>query len=187
MFVRGPAWDRGEADMQRAIEDLARGLGDVVHEAELPPVFDAALACHGMVMNGSVVQALGPYYDRDRAGLDPITADRIERGLAVTSREYLDALYQAETMQDALAGVFDGIDAILTPAAPGQAPRDLSRTGDASFNGYWTLMGAPAASLPLLKGADGMPIGVQVVCPWGEDAKLLRICRWLSDKAGEWR
>jgi Asp-tRNA(Asn)/Glu-tRNA(Gln) amidotransferase A subunit family amidase len=105
----------------------------------------------------------------------------------VTSREYLDALYQAEAMQDALAGVFDGIDAILTPAAPGQAPRDLSRTGDASFNGYWTLMGAPAASLPLLKGADGMPIGVQVVCPWGEDAKLLRICRWLSDKVGEWR
>ena len=187
MFVRGPAWDRGEADMQRAIEDLARGLGDVVQEAELPPVFDAALACHGMVMNGSVVQALGPYYDRDRAGLDPITADRIERGLPVTSREYLDALYQAEAMQDALAGFFEGVDAILTPAAPGQAPRDLSRTGDASFNGYWTLMGAPAASLPLLKGADGMPIGVQVVCSWGEDAKLLRICRWLADKAGEWR
>lgn len=186
-FVRGPAWGRGEADMQQAIEGLARNLGDVAREADLPPVFDAALECHGMVMNGAVGQSLGPYYDRDRAGLDPITADRIERGRPVTAREYLDALYQAEEMQDALAGFFDGVDAILTPAAPGQAPRELTRTGDASFNGYWTLMGAPAASVPLLKGADGMPIGVQIVCPWGQDAKLLRICRWLADKVGEWR
>ena len=186
-FVRGPAWGRGEADMQQAIEGLARDLGDDVREADLPPVFDAALECHGMVMNGAVGQSLGPYYDRDRAGLDPITADRVERGRPVTAREYLDALYQAEEMQDALAGFFDGVDAILTPAAPGQAPRELTRTGDASFNGYWTLMGAPAASVPLLKGADGMPIGVQVICPWGQDAKLLRICRWLADKVGEWR
>ncbi|MEQ9171808.1 MAG: amidase [Rhodospirillales bacterium] len=187
VFVRGPAWGRGEGDMQRAIEELARSLGSVVRDEELPPVFETALECQGAVMNGAVGQSLGPYYDRDRAGLDPITADRVERGRGVTARDYLDALYLAEDMQDALAGFFDGVDAILTPAAPGQAPGDLRRTGDASFNGYWTMMGVPAVSLPLLKGADGMPIGVQVICPWGEDAKLLRICRWLVDKAGEWR
>ena len=48
-------------------------------------------------------------------------------------------------------------------------------------------MGVPAISLPLLKGADGMPIGVQLVCPWGEDAKLIALARWLADRAGEWR
>ncbi|MEQ8229396.1 MAG: amidase [Rhodospirillales bacterium] len=186
-FVRGPAWRRGEADMQRGMEDLIRDLGDVAVECELPPVFEGAIECHGMIMNGAVGQSLGPYYDRDRDGLDPITADRVERGRGVTARDYLDALYLAEEMQDALAGFFDGIDAIITPAAPGQAPRDLSRTGDAVFNGYWTLMGAPAASVPLLTGDDGMPIGVQVICPWGEDARLLRICRWLADRVGEWR
>ena len=186
-FVRGPAWRRGEADMQRGMEDLVRGLGDVAIECELPPVFEGAVECHGMIMNGAVGQSLGPYYDRDRDGLDPITADRVERGRGVTARDYLDALYLAEEMQDVLAGFFDGIDAIITPAAPGQAPRDLSRTGDAVFNGYWTLMGAPAASVPLLTGDDGMPIGVQVICPWGEDARLLRICRWLADRVGEWR
>ncbi|PIW26281.1 MAG: amidase [Rhodospirillales bacterium CG15_BIG_FIL_POST_REV_8_21_14_020_66_15] len=186
-FVRGPAWSRGEADMQGAIEDMVRNLGDMATERNLPSVFETALECHGTIMHGSAAQSLGPYYERDRAGLDPITAERVERGLAVTARDFLDALYLAETMQDALAGFFEGFDAILTPAAPGQAPRDLSRTGDASFNGYWTLMGAPAASVPLLTGADGLPIGVQVICPWGQDARLLRVCRWLADRVGEWR
>ena len=184
-FVRGPAWHLGEADMQRALEDLVHGLG--VAERALPPVFEGALKCMDTIMHGSVAHSLGPYYDQDCESLDPITADRVERGRSVTARAYLDALYLAEAMQDALAGFFDGVDAILTPAAPGQAPRDLGRTGDASFNGYWTLMGVPAVSVPLLTGADGMPIGVQVICPWGQDAQLLRICRWLADRAGEWR
>ncbi len=186
-FVRGPVWDRGEADMQRGLEGLAGRLGDVVTETDLPPLFNEAAATHATIMNGAVAGALGHYYDTGKNKMKDITRDRIERGFPVTAREYVEALARAEAMQRALADVFAGFDAILTPVAPGQAPRDLSRTGDAVFNGYWTLMGAPAASLPLLTGADSLPIGGQVVCPWGEDAKLLRICRWIADRAGEWR
>ena len=186
-FVRGPAWRRGEADMQRRLEDMVRGLGATVTECELPPVFEVAIECHGCIMNGAVGQSLGPYYDRDKEGLNPVTRERIERGRGVTAREYLDALYLAEEMQDALANFLEGYDAIITPAAPGQAPRDLSRTGDAVFNGYWTLMGGPAVSLPLLTGDDGMPIGVQLVGHWARDAQLLQVAAWLAGTVGEWR
>jgi Asp-tRNA(Asn)/Glu-tRNA(Gln) amidotransferase A subunit family amidase len=34
-------------------------------------------------------------------------------------------------------------------------------------------------TLPLLTGADGMPIGVQLVGRFGDDARLLRTARWL--------
>lgn len=186
-FVRGPVWDRGEADMQQGIEDLAARLGNIVTARELSADFEGAYECHATIMNGAVAGALGHYYDRDKDGLTPITRDRVERGFSVTARDYVEALAQAESLQASLADYFVDFDAILTPAAPGQAPRDLSRTGDAAFNGYWTLMGAPAASVPLMTGKDGLPIGVQVVCPWGQDAKLLRICRWLADQVGEWR
>jgi Asp-tRNA(Asn)/Glu-tRNA(Gln) amidotransferase A subunit family amidase len=37
----------------------------------------------------------------------------------------------------------------------------------------------PAVTLPLLTGADGMPIGVQLVGRFGDDARLLRMARWL--------
>ena len=186
-FVRGPVWRKGEPDMQRAIEAFARTHGEVITERELPPIFETAAETQGVIMNGAVGESLGPYYERDRDGLDPITAERVERGQGVTARAYLEAIELAEDMQDALAEFFKDFDAVVTPAAAGQAPRDLRRTGDAAFNGYWTLMGAPAVSVPLLKGEDGLPIGVQVVCPWGEDARLLRICRWIADQAGEWR
>jgi Asp-tRNA(Asn)/Glu-tRNA(Gln) amidotransferase A subunit family amidase len=34
-------------------------------------------------------------------------------------------------------------------------------------------------TLPLLTGADGMPVGVQLVGRFGDDARLLRTARWL--------
>jgi Asp-tRNA(Asn)/Glu-tRNA(Gln) amidotransferase A subunit family amidase len=42
----------------------------------------------------------------------------------------------------------------------------------------------PAISLPLLQGAAGMPLGVQLVGPKGDDARLLRTARWLVNLVG---
>jgi Asp-tRNA(Asn)/Glu-tRNA(Gln) amidotransferase A subunit family amidase len=52
-------------------------------------------------------------------------------------------------------------------------------TGDPAFCSLWTLLGVPALSLPILEGEAGMPLGVQVVGPAGDDARLLRTARWL--------
>jgi Asp-tRNA(Asn)/Glu-tRNA(Gln) amidotransferase A subunit family amidase len=41
----------------------------------------------------------------------------------------------------------------------------------------------PALSLPLLQGADGLPLGVQLVGRRGFDARLLRTARWLVEAA----
>jgi Asp-tRNA(Asn)/Glu-tRNA(Gln) amidotransferase A subunit family amidase len=70
-------------------------------------------------------------------------------------------------------------DAILTPAALGTAPRGLSATGDPSFCTIWTLLGMPAISVPAMHGADGMPLGVQLVGRRNFDARLMRTARWL--------
>ena len=71
---------------------------------------------------------------------------------------------------------------IITPAAPGQAPRDLMNTGNAIFNGYWTMMGVPAITLPFLKGKDNLPIGIQFIADWSEDLKLLEMCKYILKK-----
>jgi Asp-tRNA(Asn)/Glu-tRNA(Gln) amidotransferase A subunit family amidase len=78
-------------------------------------------------------------------------------------------------MKQALSEIFEKFDAIITPAAPGQAPRDLMNTGNAIFNGYWTMLGVPSISLPLLKGKDDLPIGVQIITSWNKEAELLDI------------
>ncbi|MDX1487916.1 MAG: amidase family protein, partial [Acidiferrobacterales bacterium] len=79
-----------------------------------------------------------------------------------------------------LEEVFDSYDAILTPATTGVAPHGLESTGSPVFCTIWTLCGTPAITLPLLQGSDDMPIGLQLVGPRGDDARLLRTARWLT-------
>ena len=37
----------------------------------------------------------------------------------------------------------------------------------------------PALNLPLMQGANGLPLGVQLIGRRGDDARLLRTAKWL--------
>ncbi len=56
----------------------------------------------------------------------------------------------------------------------------LESTGSPIFCTIWAFCGVPTVSLPILRGATGMPMGAQVVGRKGEDARLLRTARWVS-------
>ena len=61
----------------------------------------------------------------------------------------------------AFFAVFARFDALVAPAATGEAPQGLAPTGDPVFCTFWSFCGLPAVSLPLLVGAGGLPVGVQ--------------------------
>jgi Asp-tRNA(Asn)/Glu-tRNA(Gln) amidotransferase A subunit family amidase len=104
----------------------------------------------------------------------------IERGRETRAADYLGALRAIPRMQETFEDLFmQRYDAILTPAAPGTAPKGLDSTGDPSFCTLWTLLGLPAISLPLMRGENGLPLGLQLVGRRGFDARLLRTARWL--------
>jgi Asp-tRNA(Asn)/Glu-tRNA(Gln) amidotransferase A subunit family amidase len=90
-------------------------------------------------------------------------------------------LEQIPPLADALDDTLAGYDAVLTPATPSEAPVGLQSTGSPIFCTIWTLCGVPALSMPLLHGGDGLPLGVQLVAPRGDDARLLRTARWLAN------
>jgi Asp-tRNA(Asn)/Glu-tRNA(Gln) amidotransferase A subunit family amidase len=99
----------------------------------------------------------------------------------VLAVDYNRALERVTTLNAILDELFTQYDAILTPAAAGEAPVGLGSTGSPAFCTIWTLCGVPAVTLPLLTGASGMPIGVQLVGPKGDDGRLLRTARWLVE------
>ena len=102
----------------------------------------------------------------------------------ISAVDYLAALDRRAALSHALDQLFESHDAILTPAAPGEAPAGLGSTGNPVFNGLWTLCGVPAVTLPMLQGPKGLPIGVQLVGRRGHDARLLRTAQWLTQRVG---
>ena len=174
-FVKGPVWDIGDRDMQDEIIKFVENSPFDIEELNLGNDFEEAAHSHEVIMNGSIAKSLSHYYETEKEKMHPLTRSRIKAGIPVSAKQYIEATEKAKKMQQTLSEFFNKFDAIITPAAPGQAPRDLMNTGNAIFNGYWTMMGVPAISLPLLKGENSLPIGIQIITSWNEDFKLLKI------------
>jgi len=181
-FIKGPVWGYGEQDMQDEITNFVKNSSLNIVDFELDSIFESAAKSHEIIMNGSIARSLSKYYKNEKNKLHPFTISRIEAGMPVSAKDYIDAIENAKLMELSLKKVFKEFDAIITPSAPGQAPRDLMNTGNAIFNGYWTMMGVPAISLPLLRGKDNLPIGIQIITSWKEDSKLLKISEHILSK-----
>ncbi len=179
-FVRTPAWDEAEPATKTALAGFAAALGKACAEVALPEVFDGWLSAHRTLMLAGMAHNLADYYRRGRDYLSDRLRAAVEDGMKIGAVDYLAALDLRAALTNELDRLFVDCDAIITPAAPGEAPRGLASTGNPVFAGLWTLCGVPAVTLPLLRGPDGMPIGIQVVGRRGEDASLLRTARWLS-------
>jgi Asp-tRNA(Asn)/Glu-tRNA(Gln) amidotransferase A subunit family amidase len=178
-FVKGPVWERAAEDTREAFAELVSELGDRVVELELPESAGAALDWHRTIMEAEMAANLEAEWERGRDRLSGQLQGLMARGRETRALDYQKALARIPLLNDGFAETFQRFDAILTPAAPGTAPKGLGSTGDPSFCTLWTLLGTPALNLPLMQGANGLPLGVQLVGPRHGDARLLRTARWL--------
>jgi Asp-tRNA(Asn)/Glu-tRNA(Gln) amidotransferase A subunit family amidase len=182
-FVRTPMWDRMDRDAQSAFLELVRSLGGCISELELPQASAGFLDLHRLVMEADLAASFADEYERGREHLSASLRGQIERGRLVSAVDYRRALERREVVRVAMDAVFDRFDAILTPASLGTAPRGLEGTGDPVMCTLWTFTGQPAISLPLLRGDNGLPLGVQLVGRRDGDARLLRSAAWLAREA----
>lgn len=180
-LVRTPVWGQAEPETQAAFAELVDALGDHVIEMNLPDSFDQAIGWHKTVMETEIGSSFGTLHKRARDQLSPMLRETIERGQKIAAVDYLAALETIPKLTESLASAFDWVDAFITPAAPGAAPRGLGSTGSPIFCTLWTFTGMPAITLPLLQSGSGLPIGVQLVGEAGRDARLMRTARWLVD------
>src|SRR5207302_10238167 len=97
----------------------------------------------------------------------------VERGLAIPSALYEEALDTISRMRGVMAALFAEYPVVLSPAATGPAPLGLESTGDPRMNAPWTALGVPAISVRM--PVDGPPVGLQMTAAAGHDAELLAI------------
>jgi Asp-tRNA(Asn)/Glu-tRNA(Gln) amidotransferase A subunit family amidase len=178
-FVRTPVWDQCEPATVEAFAELVEFLGEAVSEVEIGPSLARAIDMHRTVMDVDMAYNFHRDYETGGDKLSPVLRQLIERGRTHPAIDYVRAIAGASALNAGLDPVFDEYDAILTPAAPGPAPKGLASTGNPVFCSTWTLLGTPSVSLPLLQSEDGLPLGVQLVGRRGNDARLLRTANWL--------
>jgi Asp-tRNA(Asn)/Glu-tRNA(Gln) amidotransferase A subunit family amidase len=180
-FIKTPHWHRVDAEAKEALGELVEALGERVEEVELFPSAADGWDWHKTIMEVEMAANFEREWTTGRDKLSEQLRSLIERGREVRAVDYQRALRGIAPVIASLDELFiERYDAILTPAAPGVAPKGLGATGDPRFCSLWTLLGMPALSLPLMQGAGGLPLGIQLVGRRNFDARLLRTARWLA-------
>ncbi len=179
--MKTPAWPLAEEATKEAFVKLAKDLGGECEELSLPAEFDQAVSLHRTIMMAEMALNYGHYYERGKEGLSAVAQKAVEDGRAISAVDYARALRTRDALARRIAELFGPYDAIITPSAPGAAPRGLDTTGNPVFCTLWTFLTTPAFNLPLLQ-SGGMPLGVQLVGRRFDEARLFQHAAWLVNK-----
>ena len=173
--------------MAAALDTAARAASAAmarVKDVQLPPVLSAAFRAHGTIQSYEAARSLAWEFEYAKSALaaggknakDPLAKgvrELVEAGWATSPDAYDDARRTASQARRALADMMADVDVILSPSAPGAAPKGLASTGSSAFNRLWTLMGTPCVNIPGLADPNGLPLGVQVIGRFGSDRATL--------------
>jgi amidase len=185
------------ASTGRALEDLGHAVGEASPRVEW-----------GAVMASNVIQLCAiaaPFLMAPRAP-DPAKLEAVSRRVLAAAQEMsaleLIAGFDAQNRVSRSVGPFFGDHDLLVTPTLGQlpAPHGTLRYDDPDhtveswlrslfaygpFTSVFNISGQPAISLPLGMSRSGLPIGVQLVAPYGREDLLLQVAAQL-ERAMPW-
>jgi Asp-tRNA(Asn)/Glu-tRNA(Gln) amidotransferase A subunit family amidase len=180
-LVRGPGWHMVSPDARQALDRLVAGLPVAVVAVNLPGEFDMALEVVKGLLNAHLAYRFGALPEKTFRSFCPPLQEGIVAGRSLSAARYLELETMADRLTALAAVLLCDHDALLTLSAPGEATRLEEGPGSGAMSMPWSLCGLPTLSLPLLRGMNGLPIGVQLVGHRGGDRNLLRVAAWLTD------
>jgi Asp-tRNA(Asn)/Glu-tRNA(Gln) amidotransferase A subunit family amidase len=186
-LCRSPSWPGAAPEtvalMERAASALAKA-GATVSERELPAPYAALEQAHPAIMNIESARSIGWELTTQRALVSPVLRERLEPALAEPPEVLDQALATARGCIEAFPSVLEGLDVLITPSAPGEAPEGIEWTGDPSFNYIWTTLRVPCVTVPVGTGPKGLPLGIQIVGRAGDDRAVLAWAAWVQNALG---
>ena len=182
-IARMPVWPALDPAMERAFEEacarLARAGGSVTALA-LPQPFIDGFAAQRDVNDYEAWRGLAHERAHHWEQLSTSLQARLENAARCTYEQYRraqDVILQCKAL---LRDLFCAYDVLMTPSTPGEAPRSRENTGDSSFHRIWTALHTPALHLPVFRGPNGLPMGVQLIGAYRRDAELLAHAAWVE-------
>src|ERR1041384_3044519 len=169
-------WDRAEEYTKSFLEKAASALakaGAKVSDFELGKPFEQFEAMGRRINDYEFSRGLTWERTRHWNELSDLQRDKLAGWLNISSEQYREAEAVLAHCRAELAGRMKELDLLLTPSAPGQAPKGLASTGDTSFNILSTWTYTPCITLPVFTGPSGLPVGIQLIGHRNEDHRPL--------------
>lgn len=180
--VRTSDWaglDQAARDATEGAVETLRRAGVSVDWVDCPTDIDGLLPVHRTIMSREGADTLAPVRAAHDDRLSSTLRTYLDEGARVTD----DAFEAARTARRHAIATFATwmrpYDAVVTPAAPGEAPTPET-TGDPRCQTRWQSVGAPMLCLPYARGPHGLPVAIQIVGQLGADARLLRAAAWIE-------
>jgi amidase len=187
-ICQSPVWPAAASETRALLARVTDALGRAgasVSARELPDGFADLIEAHPIVMNAESARALAWERAHHPDLISEGLRERLAFGLA-QSEAALDRAYAVfARTRAAFPQAMDGLDVLVTPAAPGEAPLGLEWTGDPVFNFIWTSLHVPCVTVPAGTGPNGLPLGIQIVGRRGDDRAVLAWARWVEAAIGQ--
>lgn len=180
-----PACDEGGAQAWVRACANAAAQGMAVREVSVPAALAGLVDAQKTIMAYEAARSLDWEFTQYREQLSSHIQALVTTGQATTEAAYQAALALAQSGREQIAALMQGADALLVPAAPGEAPAGLAATGDPIFSRVWNLLGLPCVNVPGLRGPNGLPIGMQLVGHPGGERRLLEVAKALQPALDE--
>lgn len=174
-------YDKASGETKSHTNEIAKVLNDAgayIDTINISTDFDEMLAAHRVLMTAEGASVHQTWFDTRPDDYSPNIRQVIEAGRKVSALSYIQAKRIQEQFRHEIDRGMRFYDALLTPSTPTPAPRNLTNTGDPSFQTPFTFGGFPSISIPTGVNSEGMPFGVQLSSPWFTDATLLSTARW---------
>ena len=184
-FVKTPHWEKTDVSTQSNLETFIDTLKmdklniiDLNIDKLISKADQLHLDISGYEFKRSISFERFNYYDQLS---DQLRNGRLNDGYQVSNEKYKTAMKNLNVLKHETDLIFNDIDMLITPSAPGEALKGLEYTGSPMFNTTWSLNGNPCVTLPLFKGEKNLPIGCQLVTKFGDDNRLLDFSKTIMD------
>ncbi|QRM53280.1 amidase [Sinorhizobium sp. BG8] len=153
-ILLGTRLEKAETSSIEAVNRLAsiaQVAGAEVTTIPVPAWYDGIFDLHEAVMGWEVTQSLAFEIGRHWDELTPVTRAMLADQGRVGEVRYRSAMAEIPPIRHLMDSILSRFDAVLTLAAPGEAPEGTA-TGDPIFNRLWSVLQVPLICLPVAKG-----------------------------------
>lgn len=164
-----------QIDVMKAASASLEKTGATLEIIELPSYYWDGIEALAVLMSCEAAVVHEQHLAKYPSLISADIRELVQKGNATSAPDYIKAKNLQKRLRKSIGEVFSQFDAILAPAATGEAPKGLEFTGNPIFCSLWSFIGTPAIALPFSMSQNGLPLGVQLIGNYLEDQKLINI------------